>query len=339
MLPANAVPPRWVSVGRWHDYPWIRPVAAAAVLAAVTLVGMFGFSLYWTGLIAIGAAFAVLFLSFSVATGKAGVLCLGQAALAGLGAFVAAKAAGPHTPLIVTILVGIAAAMAISLVIGLIGSRLDQVGFALVTLAFAIFCDQFAFTFSWLVPVAGATFQPFQLFGLSQPRSQILLGMICFALLAALFAWLRRAGQVAPSPASATIPSAASPWASMCGWCGRWPSSSVAAWRGLGGVLLGIAQGNMSPTDVVTGTGLVWLAVVVTTGVRGSAGAVLASLAYGIIPGVFALYVTHPGWGSIPTILFGLGAVALAQEPRGVLALHASQLAGIQRRFRRPGRR
>jgi branched-chain amino acid transport system permease protein len=324
-------------VRRWRDYPWIRPVAAAAVLAAVTLVGMFGFSLYWTGLIAIGAAFAVLFLSFSVATGEAGVLCLGQAALAGLGAFVAAKAAGPHTPLIVTILVGIAAAMAISLVIGLIGSRLDQVGFALVTLAFAIFCDQFAFTFSWLVPVAGATFQPFQLFGLSQPRSQILLGMICFALLAALFAWLRRGrpGRTFAGIRNNPVRSQSlGVHVRMVRTLAFVVSGGVA---GLGGVLLGIAQGNMSPTDVVTGTGLVWLAVVVTTGVRGSAGALLAGLAYGIIPGVFALYVTHPGWGSVPTILFGLGAVALAQEPRGILALHASQLAGIQRRFRRPG--
>jgi branched-chain amino acid transport system permease protein len=93
----------------------------------------------------------------------------------------------------------------------------------------------------------------------------------------------------------------------------------------------------MSPSDIVTASGLVWLAVVVTTGVRGSTGSLLAGMAFGIIPGVFALYVTHPGWGSIPTILFGLGAVALAQEPRGVLALHASQFAALQRRFRQSG--
>jgi branched-chain amino acid transport system permease protein len=319
--------------------PWAKPVMAGAGLAVVTLVGMFAFSGYWTGLIAIGAAFAVLFLSFSVATGEAGVLCLGQAAMAGVGAFVAAKAAGPHTPVLVTLLVGIAAAMAVSLVIGLIGSRLDQVGFALVTLAFAIFCDQFAFSFSWLVPVAGATFAPFQFFGLSQPRSQILLGLICFALLAALFAWLRR-GRLGRTFASIRNNPVRSQSLGvnvrMVRTLAFVASGGVA---GLGGVLLGIAQGNMSPTDVVTATGLVWLAVVVTTGVRGSTGSLLAGLAYGIIPGVFALYVTHPGWGSIPTILFGLGAVALATEPRGVLALHASQFAGFQRRLRRPGDR
>jgi branched-chain amino acid transport system permease protein len=318
---------------------WSRPIAAGVGLAVVTLVGMFAFSGYWTGLIAVGAAFAVLFLSFSVATGEAGVLCLGQAALAGVGAFVAAKATGPHMPLVVTILVGIGAAMAVSLVIGLIGSRLDQVGFALVTLAFAIFCDQFAFTFTWLVPVAGATFEPFQFFGLSQPQSQILLGMIFFAALAALFAWLRRgrAGRTFASIRNNPIRSQSlGVNVRMVRTLAFVVSGGVA---GLGGVLLGIAQGNMAPADVVTATGLVWLAVVVTTGVRGSAGSLLAGMAFGVIPGVFALYVTHPGWGGIPTILFGLGAVALAQEPRGVLALHASQLAGIQRRLRRPAGR
>jgi branched-chain amino acid transport system permease protein len=318
-------------------HPWSRPIVAGLSLTVVTLVGMFSFNFYWTGLIGIGAAFAVLFLSFSVATGEAGVLCLGQAALAGVGAFVAAKETGPHTPLVVTMLIGIAAAMVVSLVIGLIGSRLDQVGFALVTLAFAIFCDQFAFTFTWLVPVAGATFNPVQFLGLSQVQSQILLGMICFAVLAALFAWLRRgrAGRTFASIRNNPVRSQSlGVNVRMVRTAAFVVSGGVA---GLGGVLLGIAQGNMSPSDIVTASGLVWLAVVVTTGVRGSTGSLLAGMAFGIIPGVFALYVTHPGWGSIPTILFGLGAVALAQEPRGVLALHASQFAALQRRFRQSG--
>jgi len=323
--------------GGLPGHAWLKPVTAGLALVAVTLVGMFGFSSYWTGLVAIGAAFAVLFLSFSVATGEAGVLCLGQAALAGVGAFAAAKAAGPHTPLLVTMLVGILVAMAVSLVIGLIGSRLDQVGFALVTLAFALFCDQFAFSWGWLVPVAGATFAPFQFFGLSQSRSQILLAMICFAVLTALFAWLRsgRPGRTFASIRSNPVRSQSlGVNVRMVRTLAFVVSGGVA---GLGGVLLGIAQGNMAPSDVVTGAGLVWLAVVVTTGVRGITGSLLAGMAYGVIPGVFALYVSHPGWGSIPTILFGLGAVALAQEPRGVLALHASQLAGLRRRLRWPG--
>jgi branched-chain amino acid transport system permease protein len=318
---------------RWPLQAWAKPGGAAAALIAVTLIGMFALSGYWTGLVAVGVAFAVLFLSFSVATGEAGVLCLGQAALAGAGAFVAAKAAGPGTPVLVTLLVGIAAAMAVSLVIGLIGSRLDQVGFALVTLAFAIFCDQFAFSFSWLVPVTGAAFPEFQFFGLSQPRSQILLGMFCFAVLAGLFAWFRR-GRLGRTFAGIRGNPVRSESLGVNVRMVRTLAFVVSGGvAGLGGVLLGLTQGSLSPADIVTATGLVWLAIVVTTGVRGSQGSLLAGLAYGIIPGVFALYVTHPGWGSIPTILFGLGAVVLAKEPRGVLALHASQLAGIRRRL------
>ena len=61
-----------------------------------------------------------------------------------------------------------------------------------------------------------------------------------------------------------------------------------------------------------------WLAVVVTVGVRGYRGALVAGLMFTIFPALFQ-YVHVSGIGQLPTVLFGLGAIGLAREPRGFL--------------------
>jgi branched-chain amino acid transport system permease protein len=63
---------------------------------------------------------------------------------------------------------------------------------------------------------------------------------------------------------------------------------------------------------------LVWLAVVVTVGVRGYQGALVAGLMFTIFPALFQ-YVHVSQLGQLPTVLFGLGAIGLAREPRGFL--------------------
>ncbi len=56
---------------------------------------------------------------------------------------------------------------------------------------------------------------------------------------------------------------------------------------GLGGVLLGIEQGAIGISDFALLIGLVWLAVVVTVGVRGFQGALVAGLMFTIFPALF----------------------------------------------------
>ena len=87
---------------------------------------------------------------------------------------------------------------------------------------------------------------------------------------------------------------------------------------GLGGVLVGIQQGAVGIFDFALLIGLVWLAVVVTVGVRGFRGALVAGLMFTIFPALFS-YVDISGIGQLPTVLFGLGAIGLAREPRGFL--------------------
>jgi branched-chain amino acid transport system permease protein len=69
----------------------------------------------------------------------------------------------------------------------------------------------------------------------------------------------------------------------------------------------------------------VWLAVVVTLGVRTSVGPLLAGLAFVVFPELIGTW-HWPHWAlQLPPLLFGLGAIGLAREPRGVVAQTSDQ--------------
>lgn len=111
---------------------------------------------------------------------------------------------------------------------------------------------------------------------------------------------------------------------------------------GFGGLLLGMVTSNASATNAPPLIGLIWLAVAVVFGVRRPAGALLAGLAFAGTPLIFT-WIGHDflsgAFGDLTTstyftpILFGLGAINLAQNPDGLLAL-----IGSQRRQRRLAR-
>ena len=101
---------------------------------------------------------------------------------------------------------------------------------------------------------------------------------------------------------------------------------------GLGGVLVGVQQGAVGIFDFALLIGLVWLAVVVTVGVRGFRGALVAGIMFTLFPALFS-YVDISGIGQLPTVLFGLGAIGLAREPRGFIYEMESR---IRRKRSRP---
>jgi ABC-type branched-subunit amino acid transport system ATPase component/branched-subunit amino acid ABC-type transport system permease component len=104
---------------------------------------------------------------------------------------------------------------------------------------------------------------------------------------------------------------------------------------GFGGVLLslyGFAASNNTAPPLV---GLFWLALAALFGIRRPGGALIAGLAFGASAAVFHWLATDilPG-GTVNTlvssiyfvpILAGLGAIQLAQEPDGILALAGNQ--------------
>jgi len=103
---------------------------------------------------------------------------------------------------------------------------------------------------------------------------------------------------------------------------------------GFGGVLIGVVNFSVGKTTASPLVGLVWLAVVVTFGVRRPGGALLAGLSFvgsaaiftwigtEFLPGAFKDLTTAP---QFVAILFGLGAINLAKNPDGLLALIGHQ--------------
>jgi branched-chain amino acid transport system permease protein len=306
----------------------------AILMAGLLLVGLFAFSDYWTGVIGVGLAFAVIFLSFTIATGEGAVLCLGEASFVAVGGFLAGRLfAASGLPFWAAAIVGVIASGLVGVVVGAIGARLDQIGFALVTLAFALFCEQFAFNIAVFVPSAGVPYPAATWFGLDVAQTNVLMGFIAFVAIATLVGLAKR-GRLGRAYAAMRGNAISS---ESLGLDVRTMRTAVfaiaAAVAGLGGVILGINEQQLGSPDVALAVGLVWMAVVVTFGVRGPQGAFLAGLVFSIVP-AWLSFVSSAGWvGDVPTLLFGLGAVGLAKRPRGFLAGIEDQLLGWAERF------
>jgi ABC-type branched-subunit amino acid transport system ATPase component/branched-subunit amino acid ABC-type transport system permease component len=122
-----------------------------------------------------------------------------------------------------------------------------------------------------------------------------------------------------------------------------------AAIAGFGGVLLGQFSFNFSNTTAPPYVGLFWLALAVTFGIRRPAGALLAGFALAAGPAVFHWIANSDllGGGTVAAliasiyfvpILSGLGAIQLAQEPDGILALVGQQRLRKKREKERQAR-
>jgi branched-chain amino acid transport system permease protein len=80
-------------------------------------------------------------------------------------------------------------------------------------------------------------------------------------------------------------------------------------------------------------TGLVFLAVLVTVGIRTNTAAIVAAASYVFLPAVFLTYLPQ-SVDQLPTALFGLGAIMVARNPDGILAMHRRQVQHLLRRRR-----
>jgi len=89
---------------------------------------------------------------------------------------------------------------------------------------------------------------------------------------------------------------------------------------GLGGGLLAVVHGDALPSDYATLLGVVWLAVVVSQGIRSNTAALVAGVTFAMAPQLAADYLPSSWGGQLPQILFGLGAIGVVRNPDGVLA-------------------
>jgi ABC-type branched-subunit amino acid transport system ATPase component/branched-subunit amino acid ABC-type transport system permease component len=168
----------------------------------------------------------------------------------------------------------------------------------------------------------------------SQPGEQVVLLLVVFGLVTLMIHALQRS----PSGRAMLAVRSTEVAASTSGLAPRRTKILIfavsAAIAGFGGVMFSMVTGAALRTNAVPQVGLIWLAVAVVFGVRRPAGALLAGLAFSCTPQIFT-WIGHDflsgAFGDLTTssyfvpILFGLGAINLAQNPDGLLALIGHQ--------------
>jgi branched-chain amino acid transport system permease protein len=316
------------------------PLVLIALMAALPLI----VEGYWVGLVAQAFAYAVIYLSWTLVTGEGGMLWLCQITFAGVGALTAAQLASNHGwPVMLAVLAGGLVALPMGLLVGVVSIRLGDLYVALVTVTFGLLMENLVFTLPSFVN---------QGLGLNVNRpsfatSDRAFAYVCLAIfiIVALFIVNFRRSTTGLAMNAARWSEAGAKTTGISVVQMKVIVGSLAALlAGLGGGLLAVAQTSVVPSEFSTFLGAVWLAVLVTIGVRSTAAALIAGIALVMLPAISQAYL--PSWtANIPPILFGLGAIAAARYPEGSLAELSRhfrrwmlRLAGHQRATVLPGR-
>jgi ABC-type branched-subunit amino acid transport system ATPase component/branched-subunit amino acid ABC-type transport system permease component len=345
--------------------PWVVvTIALVAFALQWTGVPALQADVYEQGIIAKGIVFGIIFLSFVVVTGLGGMVSLAQASFVVAGGFAAGWALnrdwGINAPLV-------AHHGHLNFAIAAVMGRLGPVALAIATFALAFWLAGVPFgtqaishgTTGWpiaapslnipglnwlneqLVPGAGGHLD------FSQPADQVVLLLVVFGLLTLMIHALQRS----PSGRAMLAVRSTEVAARTSGLAPRKTKILIfavsAGIAGFGGVMFSMVIGAALRTNAVPQVGLIWLAVAVVFGVRRPGGALLAGLAFSCTPQIFT-WIGHDflsgAFGDLTTssyfvpILFGLGAINLAQNPDGLLALIGHQRLARRRARQRRAR-
>ncbi len=297
---------------------WIGKYGGSALLMVIAAILPLVVQGFWVGLVAQAFAYGIIFLSFTLVTGEGGMIWLCQITFAGVGALTASQLATNHGwPVLAAIVVGGLVALPMGLIIGFLTIRLGDLYVALVTLTFGLLMENLVFTFgiftngglgvnlnrpSWAVTdkafayVCLAAFSIIGLFVMNLRRSTTGLAL--------------NAVRWSP-PGSRTLGISVVQMKILVAGLG-------ALVAGIGGGFLVTAQTSAQPGEFATFLGVVWLAALVTIGIRSNAAALVAGLSFTMLPALALAYL--PSWtGQLPAILFGLGAIGVAKFPDGSL--------------------
>jgi branched-chain amino acid transport system permease protein len=308
------------------------PLILMALALAVPLI----LAGYWVGLAAQAFAYAVIFLSWTLVTGEGGMLWLCQITFAGVGALTTAQLANSHGwPVLAAVVAGGLVAGLIGIVVGFLSIRLGDLYVALVTLTFGLLMENLVFTLPSFVN---------QGLGLNLNRPSFATSDISFAylclvafFLVALFIVNFRRSTTGLALNAARWSEAGATTSGISVVQMKVIAGGLAALvAGIGGGLLAVAQTTFQPSEFATFAGIVWLAVLVTIGVRSTAAALVAAFAFVMLPALAQAYL--PTWtANVLPVLFGLGAISVAKFPDGVLAEQSRRLRHLVLRLR-PGR-
>jgi len=323
---------RAISYQREHasaplGWGWAVPVVVVIGPLALVLSG------FWVGLVTTGVALAIVFLSYTLLIGEGGMVWLCQATFAGVGALGAAQLATAHGwPLPLAILGAALIAAPMGIVLGLLSIRLGDVHLALVTLTFGLLMENLAFTRQTFTRLGSGVALARPSFAHSD-RALAYVGLATFIVLALVIVNVRRSTTGLVLGAVRTSADAARTMGVSVVTSKVLTAGLAAFVAAVGGSFLALSAGAALPSQYSSLIGLVWLAVLVGTGIRSTVGALLAGLTFTLVPGFVQVYL--PTWfAPVPTLLFGLGAIVVAKYPEGSLAMQIRQARSIAARLR-----
>jgi branched-chain amino acid transport system permease protein len=313
----------------------IGPVVAIAITAVLPIV----LSPFWSGLVGESVAFAVAFLGYTLVTGEGGMIWLCQITFAGVGAITTAQLAGNHGwPVLLAIVAGGLIAAAIGTVVGLLTIRLGDIYVALVTLTFGLLMENLVFRIDAFYQAGAGVSVSRPTFATTDLQFTYLAIVVFVAASFFVFNVRRSTTGLALAAVRSTEPGSRTLGISVVQM--KLLIAALGAFvSGVGGGLLACYAQAAVTDSFATLAGMVWLAVVVTIGVRSSSAALFSGLAFTFVPAIFLVFLPI-SWAQLPIAMFGLGAVLVARNPDGALAMYGRQLrsiAGLVRGTRRGG--
>jgi branched-chain amino acid transport system permease protein len=301
------------------------------VMAAILPLVLTG---YRVGLVAAAAAYAIIFLSYTLLTGQGGMISLCQITFAGVGAITAAQMATVYGwPVLAGVLLGAVFAGVGGLIVGALTVRMGNLYVALATLTFGLLMSTLVFKQNRFYQIGA---------GVNVPRPDLAQSdttLAYFTLAVFVIIGLALAATRYSTPGLALSALRSTETGARAAGVNVFRmkilvSAVAAAIAGLGGGMLAIYSGAAIPDSFDALTGLVWFAVLVTNGVRTNNAALAAGLLFVYLPDILSTYLSAR-LGPVSTALFGLGAVMLARNPEGVISMNGRQLAGVGRKLMR----
>jgi len=299
-------------MGFWARYSGPIIIGIIAGILPLVLGGS------WRGLLVQAFAYSIIFLSFTLVTGEGGMIWLCMITFAGIGGLWTAQLSTTyHWPVLLAILGGGLITLPIGLLIGFLTIRLGGLYVALITLTFALLGEQLYFTMPRFSPGG----LPLSVHRPSWASGDIAFAYVClivFFLLALFVVNLRRSTTGMAMDAVRT----SEPAARMIGinvvTMKVIITGLAATTAAIGGGFLVTAQTTATPQQFAALLGVVWLAVLVSIGIRSAIAALVAGISFTVLPQIFASYMPT-SWSQIPIILFGLGAIGVAKFPDGTV--------------------
>jgi branched-chain amino acid transport system permease protein len=318
---------------------WRMVVISSAVLVAVAAVLPGLVSDKTLTSVGYGLALSIIALSLVPLTGYAGQISLAPLAFAGLGAAVMSTWGSDGNPLVLILVVVICGA--IGALVSLPALRLKGLYLALLTFAFALFCEK-----AILPEIDGFTqgvapIGRLQAFGVSteSDRANLVLLAVSFGLIGMMITALRKGPLGRRLQAMKDSPAACATLGLDLTALKVQVFALSAAIAGLGGALYGGWRGQVGVEQfsllqgALPGLPLVLLAVV--GGIAAVAGALFGGMLLAVSPLIGEYY---PALQDLMTLLPGLAGIGLANNPNGAIAQTVDQVKASFDRAKGEGR-